>query len=205
MDTRNKIIVGYSQHSYSIIEELKDRNYHIKGYFDKVQKSFNPYSLKYLGKESEIKTEIAYNSSDFLITIGDIQTRKNIFKVLTQRNLNIGGIICSSSIISNSAEISKTSFVMNRVIIHPFCKIKQNVLINTNAIIEHGTIIGDNCHIGPNAVLLGGVTVGENTLIGANSTILPGLKIGNNVIVGAGSVITKNVPPNQIIKGNPGK
>lgn len=49
------------------------------------------------------------------------------------------------------------------------------------------------------------VTIGENTFIGMNTIILPGKEIGNNVIVGAGSVITKNIPDNSVVCGNPAK
>ena len=45
--------------------------------------------------------------------------------------------------------------------------------------------------------------VGDYTRIGSNATILP-VTIGNNVIIGAGAVVTRNVPNNCIVKGNPG-
>ncbi|EOE6054298.1 acyltransferase [Vibrio cholerae] len=41
--------------------------------------------------------------------------------------------------------------------------------------------------------------------IGANSTILPGITIGSNAMIGAGSVVTKNVPDNAVVIGNPAK
>jgi acetyltransferase-like isoleucine patch superfamily enzyme len=41
--------------------------------------------------------------------------------------------------------------------------------------------------------------------IGSGSTILSNLVIGENAIVGAGSVVTKDVPPNVIVVGNPAK
>ena len=47
--------------------------------------------------------------------------------------------------------------------------------------------------------------IGDNCFIGGGSFILPGVSIGNNVIVGMGSVITKDVPDNCIVVGNPAR
>lgn len=49
------------------------------------------------------------------------------------------------------------------------------------------------------------IEVGNNVFIGCNVTILPNVKIGNNVIVAAGSVVTKDVPSNSVVGGNPAK
>lgn len=45
--------------------------------------------------------------------------------------------------------------------------------------------------------------IGKQCFIGANSTILPGITIGNNSIIAAGSIVTKDVPNNCIVAGNP--
>lgn len=47
--------------------------------------------------------------------------------------------------------------------------------------------------------------IGQNCFIGGRSLILPGVTIGDSCIVGAGSVVTKDVPPNCIVAGNPAK
>ena len=49
------------------------------------------------------------------------------------------------------------------------------------------------------------VRIGNNCVIGIRSIILPGVKIGNQVIVGAGSIVTKDIPDNCIVVGNPAK
>jgi acetyltransferase-like isoleucine patch superfamily enzyme len=45
----------------------------------------------------------------------------------------------------------------------------------------------------------------ENCFIGAGAIVLPGVTIGPQSIVAAGAVVTKDVPPNTIVAGNPAK
>ena len=47
--------------------------------------------------------------------------------------------------------------------------------------------------------------IGKKCFIGANAIIMCGITIGDEVIVGAGSIVTKNVPSNCIVAGNPAK
>ena len=46
--------------------------------------------------------------------------------------------------------------------------------------------------------------VGNNVRIGSNATIMP-VTIGDNSIIGAGAVVTKDVPENSVVVGNPAK
>jgi len=50
---------------------------------------------------------------------------------------------------------------------------------------------------------IGKVIIGNNVFIGANTTILPGVRIGNDVIIGANSVVTKDIPDDSVVVGNP--
>lgn len=47
--------------------------------------------------------------------------------------------------------------------------------------------------------------IGERCFIGANAIIMAGVKIGDQVIVGSGAVVTKDIPSNSIVVGNPSR
>lgn len=49
----------------------------------------------------------------------------------------------------------------------------------------------------------GKVTIGDYVYIGTNTLIMPGVSIGNNVLIAAGSVVTKSIPANVVVGGNP--
>ncbi|WP_163532791.1 sugar O-acetyltransferase [Helicobacter suis] len=50
-----------------------------------------------------------------------------------------------------------------------------------------------------------GIVIKERVWIGINAVVCPGVTIGENSIIAAGSVVTKDVPPNVIVGGNPAK
>lgn len=57
----------------------------------------------------------------------------------------------------------------------------------------------------PNFDCFGKIAVGSNVYIGNNALIMPGVTIGDNVLIAAGSVVTKSVPNDVVIGGNPAR
>lgn len=57
----------------------------------------------------------------------------------------------------------------------------------------------------PSFDIFGKIKIGNYVYIGNNSLIMPGVEIGDNVLIAAGSVVTKSVPSNMVIGGNPAR
>jgi acetyltransferase-like isoleucine patch superfamily enzyme len=112
-------------------------------------------------------------------------------------------------------EIQKNATVGRRCKISSHTFICEGVHIEDNVFIGHGvTFIND---VYPRSTTPEGelqteqdwkvdkTLIRRGASVGSGATILSSVEIGENAIVGAGSVVTRNVPPNTIVAGNPAK
>ena len=122
-------------------------------------------------------------------------------------------VVLGGARIGAGCNICSHCFIENDVVIGDRVTIKCGVQV------WDGVHLGDDVFIGPNVTFTNdkfphsnnrGFTVlptriEEGASIGANATILPGLTIGRNALVAAGSVVTRSVPFNSIVRGNPAR
>ena len=151
-----------------------------------------------------MKTKLKIISKDVILGEEvEIQDFVNIYGCQIGKNSKVGTFveIQKDVIVGENVKIQSHSFICSGVIIENNCFVGHNVtFINDRypqSVNKDGSLKGENDWVQEYTL------VKEGASIGSGSTIMCGLNIGRNAIIGAGSVVTKDVPNNAIVAGNP--
>jgi serine O-acetyltransferase len=111
--------------------------------------------------------------------------------------------------------VSHLSRFLTGIEIHPAARLGRGLFIDHGM----GVVIGETAEVGENVTLLQGVTLGgtslkrekrhptlgNNVVVGTGAAVIGAITIGDGTRIGAGSVVVRDVPPNSVVVGVPGR
>lgn len=137
--------------------------------------------------------------------------------IVETENIGEGTRIWAFVHVLQGAHIGADCNLCDHVFIEGDVIVGDRVTIKSGVQLWDGIRIEDDVFIGPNVTFTNDpfprskqypehffqTVIQKGASIGANATILPGITIGQKAMIGAGAVVTKNVPPNAVVVGNP--
>jgi len=134
-------------------------------------------------------------------------------------HVGLGTRIWGFTHILPKARIGADCNICDHVFIENDVRVGDRVTVKCGVQLWDGVTLEDDVFVGPNATFtndifprskqypeqFGRTIIRRGASIGANATILPGITIDQGAMVGAGAVVTRSVPPNAIVVGNPAK
>lgn len=159
--------------------------------------------FKVIGKGSVILSSIHLVGGKYIILGENVVIGKGVD--LTAWDNYGSDVFYPEILIGNNCKIGDDCHItaINKIVLGKNVLLGKKITITDNS---HGKIDFAALNLPPCGRQLfskGNVVINDGVWIGDKATILPGVEIGENAIIGANSVVTKNIPKNSVVGGNP--
>ena len=183
------IIIGASGHGKEVADIAKKNGYEdIRFLYDNEELTYcSGYPV--IGKSTDF---IKY-SCDFIVAIGNNETRRNIQEQLEIEGKSITVLIHPSASVGENVSIGKGTVIMAGAVLNAASKIGKGCIINTCSSVDHDCCLEDYIHLAVGAHMSGTCRIGASTWIGTGAIIINNISICENAVIGAGAVVIRNI------------
>lgn len=131
--------------------------------------------------------------------------RLQIAQWFREAGLTLATLVHPTAAVAATARLGEGCQVLAHAAVAADAVLGDACIVNNHANVDHECVLGDGVHLAPASVLCGCVTLDDNAMVGANAVVLPRLRVGRNAVVGAGAVVTRDVPDDSVVVGNPAR
>ncbi len=136
---------------------------------------------------------------DLVNAVGKLEIRQTLFTIFKDKGYYFPILVHPHAWVDESVRLGEGTQVMAGVVIQADTCIGMNVIINTQASIDHDCVLGEHVHIGPGAMLCGGVRVHKRAFVASGSTLIVGVNVGEGAVVGAGASVVRDIKAQQVV------
>ncbi len=203
------IVLGASGHATVVLDAIQLQNrFEVIALIDELNTERHGTiwrGIPIVGGLEQLPTILQSGVRKAIVAIGDCVVRTRLAEQLVSAGYELATVVHPRAVVATDTCLGDGTVVMAGAVINAGSRIGRNVIINSNATIEHECVIDDGTHISPACCLAGNVQVGRQCWIGMGSIVKERTKIGNNVQIGAGSLVLKDVPSDVLTYGVPAR
>ena len=189
-------------HGLTLIFSLRNKESTFHGFFTLIL--FLPFDLGY-GIVSSVR-EYSYEEGDVLICgLGHPEVKRAICEPLLKAGANFLTIIHPTAKVGRGCSIGVGCVICPYATLTCDIQLGDFVLFNVMSTAGHDVQVGDWSTLSAHSDCTGGVELSKSVFLGSGAPIIPNKKVGRSATVGAGAVVTRDVPSEDTVFGNPAR
>jgi sugar O-acyltransferase (sialic acid O-acetyltransferase NeuD family) len=198
------LIVGAGGFGREVLQYAIDAGMPVCGFLDD-----RPTALEGTGITTSvvgpISKHVPSSDVDYVIAIGELETRRRLVEVLGEGGARFGSVIHPRAWVAPTASVGYGCVIAPGAVVGPHATLDAHVVLNVLASVGHDASIGRGTVFSPYATCNGAAKIDANVLLGTRATVLPGVTVGEGARIAAGAVCYQEVPPWALAQGDPAR